>query len=376
MNDLKTLATAFHQGTCLHAHHLLGVHGQGGEYLARVLAPAADAVFLVGDFNAWGEAHPMARAADDPTVFEVRVPAAEWERGSLYKFKLITGGEARYLPDPFARCVECAPERASLYNDFAYPWRDASWRRFHAREMRDAAARPMHIYAFSDVDGIGFEALARELPSYVKAMGFTHVALLGAIGAFAPEPRFGTPQALMRLVDALHEAGVGVILELPADGYRTLGDLPLSDLQVCSVLLSSATLWAKDYHADGLLLSGKWQEGAPLREFNRLWREACPDVPTLSPAPASGLGFSIEPVAAPLVGGRDLAEARAAYERLMAPLGPKMLLANGAFALQSASGGEPLAPCELADYEHFVARLNLLCLEDPARGAGELPPLG
>ena len=116
MKDWLDCAPAFHSGTEMQAYRCLGVKRQGDAYLARIYAPTALRAFVVGEFNAWGESHPMTHPEGDETVFETRISPAEWERGRLYKFKLVTRAGECYVADPFAPRTECAPERASFYD--------------------------------------------------------------------------------------------------------------------------------------------------------------------------------------------------------------------------------------------------------------------
>jgi len=292
----------FHQGTNFASQEYMGVHPFEGGFVFRVWAPHATAVFAVGDFNGWSESDPLTRVTEGG-IWEGTVSADRFGEGAVYKFKLHTPHGERYKADPFARACELPPKTASVYRSIAgYPWRDAGWMRHRARMMREGYyTQPLNIYEMhlgswrrhEDGSYLTYEELARELPPYVKQMGYTHVELMPVMehpfdgswgyqvcGYFAPTARFGTPQGFMALVDALHEAGIGVILDwvpahFPKDahGLYEFDGEPLYEYQgrdrmehrgwgtrcfdvgreeVQSFLISNASFWIEQYHADGL----------------------------------------------------------------------------------------------------------------------------
>ncbi|MBQ3483747.1 MAG: 1,4-alpha-glucan branching protein GlgB [Clostridia bacterium] len=292
----------FHQGTNFASHDYMGVHPTEDGYVFRVWAPHASAVFAVGDFNGWSESDPLTRVTDGG-IWEGTVSADRFGEGAVYKFKLHTPHGERYKADPFARACELPPETASVYRSIeGYAWRDAGWMRHRARTMgKGYYTQPLNIYEMhlgswkrhADGSYFTYEELARELPPYVKQMGYTHVELMPVMehpfdgswgyqvcGYFAPTARYGSPQGFMALVDALHEAGIGVILDwvpahFPKDahGLYEFDGEPLYEYQgkdrmehrgwgtrcfdvgreeVQSFLISNAAFWIERYHADGL----------------------------------------------------------------------------------------------------------------------------
>ncbi len=300
-NDLALYL--FHQGTNYHAFDYLGVHRDGNEYVFRVWAPHARAAFVVGDFNGWSEYDAMVRV-NDGGIFEGRIGADRFGEGTAYKYKLLTPGGDRYKADPYACFAEVPPATCSVYTDIeGYPWRDSGWMRNRAKKMADGRyySQPFNVYEVhlgsfkrhEDGSYYTYTELARELPSYVKAMGYTHVELMPVMehpfdgswgyqvtGYFAPTSRYGTPKEFMALVDAFHEAGIGVILDwvpahFPKDahGLYEFDGQPLYEYQgrdriehrgwgtrcfdvgreeIQSFLISNATFWVEKYHADGL----------------------------------------------------------------------------------------------------------------------------
>ena len=293
----------FHHGTNYRSFDYLGVHKEGDAYVFRVWAPHAAAVFAVGDFNGWSESDPLTRISD-AGLFEGFVSADRFGEGSVYKFKLYTPNGERYKADPYAFCAEVPPATGSVYRDIeGYAWRDAAWLAHRAKKMGGNGyySQPINIYELhlgsfkrhADGSYYTYRELSQELPSYVKAMGYTHVELMPVMehpfdgswgyqvtGYYAPTSRFGTPHDFMALVDALHEAGVGVILDFvpahfpkDAHGLYEFDGEPLYEYQgkdrmehrgwgtrcfdvgreeVQSFLISSAAFWVEKYHADGL----------------------------------------------------------------------------------------------------------------------------
>ena len=294
----------FHQGTSCRAYEYLGVHTEGEERVFRVWAPNADAVSVVGDFNAWSpEADPMTRVTDRG-IWEARLPADRARIGQCYKYCIRNGSREFLKADPYGVRMELPPNTASVIDDLGgYTWHDAGWMRYRqTRYTRENVMRmPLNIYEVHagswrrHPDGryYSYRELAAELVTYVKQMGYTHVELMPlsehpfdgswgyqTSGYYAATARFGTPHDLMYLIDTMHEAGVGVILDwvpahFPKDahGLYEFDGQPLYEYQgldrrehptwgtrcfdvgreeVQSFLISNAAFWAEQFHVDGL----------------------------------------------------------------------------------------------------------------------------
>lgn len=290
----------FHQGTNAHAWELLGAHRQlNGKTSFCTWAPHAVAVSVVGDFNGWdAEAHPMTRL-NDQGLWGVTVE--ETHDYDCYKYRIITGdGRTLYKADPFAYHTQTPPENASkVYRLGGYRWHDADW--MTKRAGKDARSLPVNIYELhigswrrnEDGSYYSYRQLAGALPGYLTDMGYTHVELLPpteypfdgswgyqVTGYYAPSSRYGTPHDFMALVDALHEAGIGVIMDwVPAHFPKDEFGLYEYDGECCyeysdpakwehkdwgtrvfdfgrtevqSFLVSSANFWAHTYHIDGI----------------------------------------------------------------------------------------------------------------------------
>jgi 1,4-alpha-glucan branching enzyme len=284
---------------CRLGAHVREVDGVVGTSFA-VWAPAARAVYLVGDFNYWdSRTHPM-RAMGASGVWELFVPGVG--DGTAYKYEVIAAdGEVRSKADPMAFASEHPPKTASIVHDSRYEWRDAKW--ISKRRESDALAGPISIYEVhlgswrlnpaEDNRSLSYLELADELSAYAKDMGFTHVELLPVMahpfagswgyqvtGYYAPTPRFGPPDDFKAFVDRLHEQGVGVILDwVPAHFPRDDWALARFDgteiyehadprrgahpdwgtlvfnfgrNEVRNFLLANALWWLREYHADGI----------------------------------------------------------------------------------------------------------------------------
>ncbi|MFG1863952.1 1,4-alpha-glucan branching protein GlgB [Microbispora bryophytorum] len=258
-----------------------------------VWAPNAQGVRVIGDFNHWnGAAHPM-RSLGRTGVWELFLP--EIGEGTRYKFQILgLDGIWREKADPMARRTEVPPATASIVERSAYEWRDEEW--MAARPSRDALAEPMSTYEVhlgSWRPGLSYRDLARELVGYVTDMGFTHVEFMpvaehpfgGSWGYqvtsyYAPTSRFGSPDDFRHLVDELHRAGVGVVVDWvpahfpmdewalarfdgtplyehadPARGTHPDWGTYVFDFgrnEVRNFLVANALYWLKEFHVDGL----------------------------------------------------------------------------------------------------------------------------
>src|SRR5262249_19079758 len=129
--------------------------------------------------------------------------------------------------DPMAFLAEQPPATASVVYESGYEWGDAAW--LGERAERDVLTSPMSIYEVhlgSWRPGLSYVELADQLTAYVTELGFTHVEFLpvaehpfgGSWGYqvtsyYAPTSRFGSPDEFRYLVDRLHQAGIGVLLD-------------------------------------------------------------------------------------------------------------------------------------------------------------------
>lgn len=288
----------FSQGALSRAWNYLGCHEEDGCHVFRVWAPNAAHVSLMGDFNQWNE-HDTPFTSIGYGIWEGRVSGLT--RYDSYKFVIHTR-DGRTLPkaDPYAFHAENRPGTASkVYDLNGYQWGDAKWMTRRKKEL--VYHHPMNIYEVhlgswrrtGDNEFLSYRDIANYLIPYVKEMGFTHVEFMPltehpldmswgyqCTGYFAATSRFGTPHDLMNLIDQLHQAGIGVILDwvpahFPKDafGLYEFDGTPTYEYadprkgehadwgtrvfdygrnEVRSFLTSSAMFWLEEYHIDGL----------------------------------------------------------------------------------------------------------------------------
>jgi 1,4-alpha-glucan branching enzyme len=358
--------------------HPVEVNGVKGVYFA-VWAPSAKSVSVVGDFNFWiqGE-HLLHVRWDSSGIWEGFIPHVEV--GTTYKYKIqsYNGDIITEKADPFARFCENPPRTGSIIWDTAYEWNDTSWMDY--RKDKNALDKPFSVYEVHlgswrrnmlENRSLTYREMAVELVDYIKETGFTHVEFMPImeypydpswgyqlVGYFAPTSRFGSPQDFKYLVDALHQAGIGVILDwvpshFPEDAHG-LGNFDGTHLyehpdfkrgyhpdwkslifnygrnEVKSFLISNALFWLDQYHADGLRVDavasmlfldysrkdGEWEPNifggrenleaiAFLREFNEAVYAHYPYVQTIAeestsfpmvsrPTFIGGLGFGMK----------------------------------------------------------------------------------
>ncbi|MFF8190657.1 1,4-alpha-glucan branching enzyme [Streptomyces bobili] len=336
-----------------------------------VWAPNAQGVRLAADFTYWdGTAFPM-RSLGSSGVWELFLPGVG--EGTRYKFEITSRHGDRFLKaDPMARCAEVPPDTASIVHASHYEWDDAEW-------MAHRGDVPVHVAPFSVYEvhlpswrpGLTFRQLAEVLPAYVSDLGFTHVEFMPVAqhpfsgswgyqitGFYAPAARLGTPDDFKYLVDALHRAGIGVIVDwvpahFPKDDWalaRFDGD-PLYEpgnaqraehpdwgtfefdfgrTEVRNFLVANAVYWCEEFHVDGLRVdavasmlyldysrdSGQWTPNvfggredldakAFLQEMNATVYRRNPGVVTIAeestawegvtrPTESGGLGFGLK----------------------------------------------------------------------------------
>ncbi|MCI8539311.1 MAG: 1,4-alpha-glucan branching protein GlgB [Oscillospiraceae bacterium] len=298
----EILLEQFQNGSASHAYQYFGSHPacQDGEegYLFRVWAPNARQVAVMGNFNCWDpESHHMDQVS--PGIWECFIPGLE--RYDIYKYAIHTqDGRMLAKADPYAFHAETRPGTASkLYDISGYTWGDQAWIR--RRQEAPIYQQPLNIYEVhlgswrrtGEGEFLSYRGIAGYLVPYVKEMGFTHVELMPVTehpldaswgyqvtGYYAATSRFGTPHDLMYLIDQLHQAGVGVILDwvpahFPKDafGLYEFDGGPCYEYadprkgehydwgtrvfdygrnEVRSFLTSSANFWLEEYHIDGL----------------------------------------------------------------------------------------------------------------------------
>jgi 1,4-alpha-glucan branching enzyme len=352
------------------------IDGVNGSSFA-VWAPNAQRISVVGDFNNWdGRFHQM-RSLGPSGVWEIFIPGVG--QGAHYKFEIRNlHGHITLKTDPFGFFFEKPPKNAAIvWKTDNFSWGDEEW--LARRRQRDPLRSPLSIYEVhigswrkkSMGESLDYREMAEPLVKYVKEMGFTHVEFLPVAehafypswgyqvtGFYAPTSRYGTPDDFQYLVNALHAAGIGVIVDwVPAhfprddwalahfDGtalyehedprkgaHQDWGTLIFNfgRHEVSNFLVANALYWCERFHIDGLRVDavasmlyldysrkeGEWipnQYGGRenleaidfLRKFNHITHTEFPGVMTIAeestawplvtrPPYLGGLGFSFK----------------------------------------------------------------------------------
>lgn len=359
--------------------HTIQVNGIWGMYFC-VWAPSAKFLFVTGNFNDWNKvSHPLTARWDSSGIWEGFIP--NFNLGEVYKYHIV-GANNRIgdKGDPFANFWELKPLTASITWDLFYEWEDAEW--MQNRKKHNALDAPWSVYEVhlaswqkpepgNEHKYNTYDQIRERLVPYVKEMGFTHVELMPVAehpfdgswgyqitGYYAPTSRFGDPQGFMRLVDAFHQAGIGVILDwVPShfpydshglymfDGAHTY---EYADMrkgfhpdwnsyifnykrgEVKSFLISNARFWFDLFHIDGIRVDavssmlklnysrkeGEWEPNEHggdgnleaiqfIKHLNEMIFRDFPDVQTIAeeatdwpgvsrPTFADGLGFGMK----------------------------------------------------------------------------------
>ncbi|WP_420866092.1 1,4-alpha-glucan branching protein GlgB [Mycolicibacterium neoaurum] len=258
-----------------------------------VWAPNAKGVTLIGEFNLWGGNEAPLRSLGSSGVWEVFWPG--FPADGLYKFR-VRGADGSIVDraDPMAFAAEVPPQTASRVTVSEYDWGDQDW--MSQRALQNPVFEPMstlEVHLPSWRPGLSYRELAVELVDYVVEQGFTHVEMLpvaahpfgGSWGYqvtsyYAPMPRLGTPDDLRYLIDTLHQAGIGVIVDwvpahFPKDAWALgrFDGTPLYEhsdprrgeqldwgtyvfdfgrAEVRNFLVANALYWLQEFHVDGL----------------------------------------------------------------------------------------------------------------------------
>ncbi|WP_259066433.1 1,4-alpha-glucan branching protein GlgB [Mucilaginibacter sp. X4EP1] len=345
--------------------HVIEFNGVVGTYFA-VWAPNAQYISVIGNFNYWDRGtHPLYVRWDGSGIWEGFIPNVGNDETYKYYIKSSTGEDLE-KSDPFALRWEVAPRTASLVADTYHEWKDGDW--MASRYGHNALNRPYSVYEMhvgswarspeSPDEFLTYEQLAGTLVPYIKEMGFTHVEFMPIMehpfypswgyqitGFFAASSRYGTPKQLMYLIEQLHLAGIGVILDwvpshFPGDahGLYNFDGTHLyehADVrkgfhpdwksyifnygrnEVRSFLISNALFWLDRYHVDGLRVDavasmlyldysrkhGEWEPNiyggnenleavSFLKEFNEAVYSHFPDTQTIAEESTSFTGVS------------------------------------------------------------------------------------
>ncbi len=358
--------------------HVVDHNGVTGTYFA-VWAPSARYVAVIGNFNGWDKgSSPMNVRWDSSGIWEVFIPHIG--QGETYKYFIVSNnGRELEKSDPYALRWEHPPKTASIVWSTWYEWQDADWlktRADHNGLNRPWSVYELHLASWQRDPGnperiLSYGEIGTALVPYIQEMGFTHVEFMPVmeypyepswgyqiVGYYATSSRFGSPQEFMHLIEQLHQAGIGVVLDwvpshFPGDAHglyefdgthlyehpdRRRGYHPdwksyifnYGRNEVRSFLISNALFWLDRFHVDGLRVdavasmlyldysrkAGEWEPNALggrenlevislFKELNEVVYGQYPDVQTIAeestafpgvtrPVYANGLGFGMK----------------------------------------------------------------------------------
>src|SRR5258705_9332672 len=359
--------------------HSIEVSGKWGVYFC-VWAPNGTSVSVIGNFNHWKKReYELYPRWDKSGIWEGFIPG--FNLGEAYKYHIVGyHGRETDKGDPFAHFWERRPQTATITWDMFYEWKDEEWMK--KRKKHNSLDAPWSVYevhlaswmrpnADDEETYNTYDQIRERLVPYVKEMGFTHVELMPVmeypydgswgyqgVGYFAPTSRFGDPQSFMELVNAFHEAGVGVLLDwvpshFPYDAHGLYmfdgaNTYEYADMrkgyhpdwssyifnykrgEVKSFLISSGRFWCDLFHADGIRVdavssmlklnysrtAGQWEPNefggdgnleaiAFIKDLNETLFRDFPDIQTIAeeatdwpgiskPTFAGGLGFGMK----------------------------------------------------------------------------------
>ncbi|OUJ22494.1 1,4-alpha-glucan branching protein GlgB [Corynebacterium sp. LaCa117] len=255
-----------------------------------VWAPNAQGVAVVGDFCGWNPTQYPMRSLGSTGVWEVFIPGIG--AGEHYKFAVFSQEGRKDKADPLAKRTACPPETDSIVDSTSFGWSDSAWMDKRTGNL-DVPMSIYEVHVGSWKVGANYNRLREELIPYLKEHGFTHVELLPVAehpfggswgyqvsGYYSPSARWGSPDEFRALVNALHENGIGIIVDwvpahFPKDDWalgrfdgQALYEHPdprrgeqadwgtyvfdFGRNEVRNFLVANALYWAEEFHIDGL----------------------------------------------------------------------------------------------------------------------------
>ena len=282
----------FYMGEAFDAYEYFGAHLKDGGVVFRTYAPNARDITVVGEFNGWQE-QPLEQMHQSG-VWSCFSPHAR--PGQMYKYVIYGQNGRREHCDPYGFGMELRPGACSIIRDLGeYKFTDEKW----MKKRTKCFDKPLNIYELhmgswkmKDGTWYRYNEIADDLIAYLKEYGYNYVEILPLsehpfdgswgyqnTGFFAPTSRYGTATELMELINRLHNAGIGAIMDFvpvhfAVDAYglkeydgTALYEYPHKDVgesewgsynfihsrrEVACFLQSAANYWLKEYHFDGL----------------------------------------------------------------------------------------------------------------------------
>ncbi len=281
-------------------HEYFGLHKVRGGWVFREWAPNATDIYLVGDFNDWKESEDYrCKKVEGTGNWELKVPTKAMHHGDLFKMHVKwNGGEGERIPAWATRVVQ--DEQTKIFSAQVWAPRKYRWKKEKFTPSHDPLLiYECHIGMAQDAEKVGSYTEFKDnvLPRIVKdgynamqVMAIQEHPYYGSFGYhvssfFAPSSRFGTPEELKALIDAAHQKGIAVIMDIVhshavKNEVEGLGNLagdpnqyfypgerhehPAWDSlcfdygkdEVVHFLLSNCKYWLEEFHFDGFRFDG------------------------------------------------------------------------------------------------------------------------
>ena len=278
-----------------------GLHRTPRQWVLREWAPNATEIYLIGTFNDWKELPEFAfKRIEGTGNWELKLSSKVLKHLDLYKLSIHwNGGQGERVPAWAQRVVQ--DEDTKIFSAQVWsPEKAYEWKKVNFRPKRGPLfIYECHIGMAQDAEKVGTYNEFREnvLPriiadgyNCIQIMAIAEHPYYGSFGYhvssfFAPSSRFGTPDELKQLVDAAHEAGISVIMDLvhshavknEVEGLGNYAGDPdqffypaprrehsawdslcfdYGKNEVIHFLLSNCKYWLSEYHFDGFRFDG------------------------------------------------------------------------------------------------------------------------
>ena len=272
-----------------------------GGWVFREWAPTATDIYLVGDFNNWTEDEKYrCKRIEGTGNWELKLPAKAMKHGQLYKMHVKwDGGEGERIPAWCQRVVQ--DEVTKIFS--AQVWAPKTPYQWKKKNFK-ANTNPLLIYEChvgmgQDAEKVGtytefkdnvLPRVAKDGYNCIQVMAIQEHPYYGSFGYhvssfFAPSSRFGTPEELKALIDAAHQMGISVVMDIVhshavKNEVEGLGNLAGDPNQyfypgdrhehpawdslcfdygkddVIHFLLSNCKYWLEEFHFDGFRFDG------------------------------------------------------------------------------------------------------------------------
>ena len=267
----------------------------------REWAPKARSLSLIGDFNNWDrEAHALSK--NDQGIWEIFIPGNELKHGDKVKVHVNTDNGGRDRIPAYIRRTLQDPETHDFTGQVWWPDQPFKWtdQNFELKAINEAPLiYEAHIGMAQEKEAVGsYDEFRENILPRIKDLGYNTIQLMaiqehpyyGSFGYhvsnfYAPTSRFGTPEELKSLIDAAHQLGIAVIIDIVHShsvkniaeglnefdgsddqyfhpggrGYHSTWDSKLFNYgkwEVQQFLLGNLSYWINEFHVDGFRFDG------------------------------------------------------------------------------------------------------------------------